>query len=116
VAFNPVRKLCVKSQCLPIMHLCRHGLPENDEPDIDGHGLSERMNIAATFSYIIFDASMRINQLRSDWTAAKISVTDKKGKKSELLNYRPVSLTSIVIIIILFAQIQSIKTAVNITI
>jgi len=36
---------------LAIMHLCRHGLPENDGPDIDGHGLSERMNKAATLLY-----------------------------------------------------------------
>jgi len=39
---------------------------------------------------------MRTKRLPSDWTSAHISAVHKKGEKSDLSNYQPISLTSIV--------------------
>jgi len=44
---------------------------------------------------IIFEASMRMKQLPKDWVNANTFVVHKKGNKSDLSNYRPISLTSI---------------------
>jgi hypothetical protein len=44
---------------------------------------------------LIFQLSLRDKQLPNDWTTANISAVHKKGKKSEVSNYRPISLTSI---------------------
>ena len=44
---------------------------------------------------LIFDASLRLKELPHDWVNGNISAIYKKGKKSELCNYRPISLTSI---------------------
>ena len=44
---------------------------------------------------LIFDASLKLKELPHDWVNANISAVYKKGKKSELCNYRPISLTSI---------------------
>jgi len=44
---------------------------------------------------LIFEASLKLKELPHDWVNANISAVYKKGKKSELCNYRPVSLTSI---------------------
>ena len=43
----------------------------------------------------IFEASLKLKELPHDWVNANISAVYKKGKKSELCNYRPISLTSI---------------------
>jgi len=57
--------------------------------------LYETKNVIASPLKIIFEASICTNQLPTDWTAANISVIHKKGKKSDLSNYRPISLTCI---------------------
>ena len=44
---------------------------------------------------LIFEASLELKELPHDWVNANISAVYKKGKKSELCNYRPISLTSI---------------------
>jgi hypothetical protein len=44
----------------------------------------------------IFNISMETKRLPYDWKSANISAIFKKGKKSEVNNYRPVSLTSVV--------------------
>ena len=44
---------------------------------------------------LIFDASLRLKELPHDWVNGNISAIYRKGKKSELCNYRPISLTSI---------------------
>jgi len=38
---------------------------------------------------------MHTKPFPSDWTSANISAVHKKGKKSDLSNFRPISLTSI---------------------
>ena len=43
----------------------------------------------------IFECSYKTKQLPADWKSANISAIYKKGKKSDVGNYRPVSLTSI---------------------
>jgi len=44
---------------------------------------------------LIYEASFATKELPHDWINANISAIFKKGKKSELCNYRPISLTSI---------------------
>ena len=44
---------------------------------------------------LIFEVSLELKELPHDWVNANISAVYKKGKKSELCNYRPISLTSI---------------------
>ena len=45
---------------------------------------------------IIFNKSLRDNEIPADWKTAKISAIFKKGNKCLANNYRPVSLTSII--------------------
>ena len=45
---------------------------------------------------LIFECSFRNKQLPENWKSANISAIFKKGKRSEVGNYRPISLTSIV--------------------
>jgi len=44
---------------------------------------------------LISEASLKLKELPHDWVNANISDVYKKGKKSELCNYRPISLMSI---------------------
>jgi len=44
---------------------------------------------------LIFEACLKLKELPHDWVKAKISAVYKKSKKSELCNYWPISLRSI---------------------
>jgi len=79
-------------QALDKLNVYKSPGPDGLHPKV----LYETKNVIASPLKIIFEASVRTNQLPSDWTAANISVIHKKGKKSELSNYRPISLTCIV--------------------
>ena len=57
--------------------------------------LFETRNAISTPLRIIFETALRMKQLPKDWIDANISAIYKKGNKSDLSNYRPVSLTSI---------------------
>jgi len=45
---------------------------------------------------LMYETSLRTKELPQDWVSANITAIFKKGQKSEVSNYRPVSLTSIV--------------------
>ena len=45
----------------------------------------------------LFNQSLKSGQLPSDWTSANVTPVHKKGSKHDPKNYRPVSLTSIVL-------------------
>jgi len=53
-----------------------------------------RMKITTPLK-LIFEASLKLKELPHYWVNANISAVYKKSKKSELCNYRPISLTSI---------------------
>jgi len=57
--------------------------------------LFETRNVISIPLRIISEASMNMKQLPKDWINANIFVVHKKGNKSDLSNYRPISLTSI---------------------
>ena len=57
--------------------------------------LCETRSKITTTLKLIFDASLKLKELPRDWVNANISAVYKKGKKSKLCNYRPISLTSI---------------------
>ena len=44
---------------------------------------------------IIFERSWRTGEVPEDWREANVTPVFKKGKKEDLGNYRPVSLTSV---------------------
>ena len=58
--------------------------------------LYETRNEIAYPLKLIFDCSFKTKMLPLEWRSANISSIFKKGKKSEVGNYRPVSLTRIV--------------------
>lgn len=56
--------------------------------------LQESSSVIAYPLNMIFDCSFDLKRLLMDWLSADVAVIYKKGNKSELGNYRPVSLTS----------------------
>ena len=58
--------------------------------------LREVADIIALPLKLIFECSLKTHQLPVDWRSANISAIYKKGKRSDVGNYRPVSLTSII--------------------
>ena len=46
---------------------------------------------------ILFDLSFSMGQLPDDWKIANVVPIHKKGDKSDVNNYRPISLTSLVV-------------------
>ena len=57
--------------------------------------LRELAEIIAKQLSIILDRSWRTGEMPEDWSIANVTLVFKKGKKEDLGNYRPVSLTSV---------------------
>ncbi|KFP34454.1 RNA-directed DNA polymerase from mobile element jockey, partial [Colius striatus] len=57
--------------------------------------LRELVEVIAKPLSIVFSKLWRIGEVPEDWRKANVTPVFKKGKKEELSNYRPVSLTSI---------------------
>ena len=58
----------------------------------------------------MFERSVRFSEIPEDWKAAFVVPIFKKGKREEVGNYRPVSLTSLVVKVlekIIKVQIQN---------
>ena len=58
-------------------------------------GLRELAEVIAELLSIIFWRSWRMGEVPEDWRIANVTPVFKKGKKEDLGNYRPVSLTSV---------------------
>ena len=65
--------------------------PEGMHPQV----LRELADVLAEPLSIILERSWRTGEVPEDWRTANVTPTFKKGKKEDLGNYRPVSLTSI---------------------
>ena len=68
-------------------------------PGLDGIAGIVLKKCASNLSYTLstlFDISFSTCQLPSDWELANIVPVHKKGDKSNVDNYRPISLTSLV--------------------
>lgn len=57
--------------------------------------LRELSSVIAYSLKIIIDCSFHLKKLPMDWLSVDVTVVYKKGNKSELMNYRPTSLTCI---------------------
>ena len=74
------------------LNINKSSSPDNLHPRI----LYEVRNEISYPLKLIFECSFRNKQLPENWKSANISAIFKKGKRSEVGNYRPISLTSIV--------------------
>ena len=71
----------------------------NKAPGPDGIAGVILKNCALNLAYplsILYNISFSMGQLSSDWKVANIVPVHKKGDKSDVKNYRPISLTSLV--------------------
>ena len=104
-------KLPYKSHEIPMidtidfsyLDICKRlsNLNVNKSPGPDGlhpRLLYETRNEIAYPLKLIFDCSFKTQTLPLEWRSANISSIFKKGKKSEVGNYRPVSLTCIEVV------------------
>ena len=67
-------------------------------PDqIPGHLLKERAPWIAEPLSMLFNLSLRLGSLPQDWTSANVVPVFKRGDKHLMSNYRPISLTSLVV-------------------
>ena len=57
--------------------------------------LKNLSNEIALFLSVLFQKSLDSGQVPHDWTKACVTPIFKKGDKSDPINYRPISLTSI---------------------
>ena len=62
---------------------------------IPAYFLKKTALLIAPILFLIFQSSLNQSILSSDWKTANIITIYKKGNRSQLSNYRPVSLTSI---------------------
>ena len=65
--------------------------------DIYGKILKEGSDSIALALYLIFNRSLNFCELPEDWKIAHVVPVFKKGSKDDVGNYRPVSLTSLVV-------------------
>jgi hypothetical protein len=76
------------------------GLNVNKSAGVDEIHPRVLRDVADSVSFplkIVFEASLICGTLPDDWISANISAVHKKGKKSLVDNYRPISLTSVVV-------------------
>jgi len=66
--------------------------PDNIHPRI----LKECATVLSLPLWIMFSASLREGQLPVSWKKAKVTPVFKKGSRTDVANYRPISLTSVV--------------------
>lgn len=72
-------------------------IKKSSGPDsIDNMFLKRYAEPISRYLYVIFDASLRLGSLPSDWKTAKIIPIHKTGDRNDGANYRPISLTSTV--------------------
>ena len=77
---------------------------------INGRILRKSFESLSDALHIMFERSIRCSEIPEEWKVAFVVPIFKKGKRKEVDNYRPVSLTSLVVKIIgkfLKNQIQS---------
>jgi len=80
-----------------VLRLNKLNVNKSSGPDgIHPRLLHETRNEIVNPLKLIFECSFKTKKLPLDWRVANISAIFKKGKKSEVGNYRPVSLTSVV--------------------
>ena len=78
-------------QKLDTLKVCKSPGPDSIHPKV----LFEIRNIIAQPLTTLFQNSMRSGEIPPDWLSSIITVLHKKGSKSCVSNYRPISLTSI---------------------
>jgi len=57
---------------------------------------SKKLNMKFHALCIIFNESIIRHEIPADWKNAYVTVVHKKGSKSNVSNYRPISLTSVI--------------------